>query len=325
MNTEIQPSITSIKDIRPFHARITMEPFERGYGHTLGIALRRVILSAVPGYAATEVRIEGAEHQYTTLPGVSEDVVDILLNLKGVSFKLDGMHKTDQVKIQKSGPCTVTAGDLDLPAGAHVLNPSHHLATISTDAKLNMSITVESGLGYRPAAVADRDRDRDRDVGVIRLDAAFSPVRNVAFDVESTRVGDRTDLDRLVIELKTTGIFDPEEIIRFAAGQLIQRLQFFANLDRGVSPLAAMVPSSDAKENKLFYDSIEILELTVRVTNNLKQDNIFFIGDLVGMTEDRLKRTPRLGRKSVDEIKLALARHNLELGMSVAGYDPERV
>lgn len=322
MSMDLQPNITDIKDYSPFHSKITMEPFERGYGHTLGNALRRVILSAIPGFAATEVRIKGADQPYTSLPGIAEDVVEILLNLKGVSFKIDGAPRAE-VNLNKKGPGAATAGDIDLPAGVHVLNPGQHLATLSAGTEFDMDITVDSGTGYHPATVAEHNQEKS--VGVIRLDAAYSPVRNVAFDVEKTRVGDRTDLDRLVIDLKTTGVFDPEQIIRYAAKLLIERLQSFADLDRGLMQLETIERGDKVAVTQKMYESVDTLGLNVRVTNNLKQESIHLIGDLIGMTEMQLKKTPRLGSKSVDEIKLALAQVGLMLGMNVsASYEPKR-
>ncbi|MCY4325804.1 MAG: DNA-directed RNA polymerase subunit alpha [Betaproteobacteria bacterium] len=312
MSDAVQPKISAIKDFSPNHARITLGPFERGYGHTLGNALRRVIISSLPGFAATSVRIEGAEHPYMSLEGVTEDVINILLNIKGVAFRIDGAPRAE-VALHGKGPGAVTAGDLQLPGGVHVLNPEHHIATLSKGAQLDMTITVEAGQGYRMAPIADKMAEKT--LGVINLDASFSPVHKVTFSVESTRVGDRTDLDRLVIEIKTTGVYNPEQIIRFAARKLTTQLQTFAELDRDSMPIEAR-PDSDRPDPKL-YEPIEMLELPVRETNNLKQEHIMLVGELVGKSEKDLMEMPRIGKKAIDRIKIALAEHNLTLGMNV--------
>ena len=312
MSEEVQPKIAAIKDFSPNHSRITLGPFERGYGHTLGNALRRVIISSLPGFAATSVRIEGADHPYTSLEGVTEDVLNILLNIKGVAFRIDGAPRAE-VELHGKGPGTVVAGDLKLPGGAHVLNPGHHIATLSQGAQLDMTITVEAGQGYRMASIADKSMEKT--LGVINLDASFSPVQKVAFDVESARVDDRTDLDRLVIEIKTTGVYNPEQIIRFAARKLTTQLQTFAELDRDNMPIESR-PDADRPDPKL-YEPIEILELPVRETNNLKQEHIMLVGELVAKNESDLMEMPRIGKKAIDRIKFALAEHNLALGMSV--------
>ena len=312
MSEEIQPKISEIKDFSPNHARITMGPFERGYGHTLGNALRRVIISSLPGFAATAVRIEGADHPYMSLEGVSEDVINILLNIKGVAFRIDGDVRAE-VRLRADGPGAVVAGDFELPGGVHVLNSDHHIATLSQGARLEMTITVEAGQGYRMAQVADKTEEKT--LGVINLDASFSPVHKVSFDVESTRVGDRTDLDRLVIEIKTTGVYNPEQIIRFAARKLSAQLQTFAEFDRDSMPIESR-PETDRIDPKL-YEPIDMLELPVRETNNLKQEHIMLVGELVAKSEKELMELPRIGRKAIDNIKIALAAHNLSLGMSV--------
>ncbi len=317
MSTELQAKITAIKDFSPNHTRITLEPFERGYGHTLGNALRRVILSALPGFAATAVRIEGAEHPYMSMEGVAEDVINILLNVKGIAFRIDGSERAE-VKLRREGPGAATAGDIDLPGGVHVLNPDHHIATLSEDAKLDMTITVEVGQGYRPAPVADKTIEKTH--GVIALDASFSPVRTVTFDVDSTRVGDRTDLDRLVIEMKTSGVYNPEQIIRFAARKLTAQLETFSELDRDSMPIEARPYGESEQADPKLYEPIDMLELPVRETNNLKQEHIFLVGELVAKTEKDLMGLPRIGKKAIDRVKIALAQHNLELGMHVGEF-----
>ena len=316
----ITPKIEEIKDYSLYHQRISLGPFERGFGYTLGNALRRVLLSSVPGFAATEVKIDGVEHQYSTISGVAEDVIEILLNLKGVVFRVETTD-TVECSIDVAGPGNITAGDIKLPGQATVLNPDHHIASLADDGKLKMTIQVEGGRGYRPASAVDQ---KDKSFGTILLDASFSPVRNVAIHVEGARVSSRTDLDRLIIDLKTNGVHSPEEIIRFAARQLIEQLQTFAELDESQMRLDAIGTQREETADQRFYEPLDVLELNVRYINNLKQENIFYVGELVKMTEAELMRTPRLGRKSVDEIKLVLAQNNLELGMDIGEFEPDK-
>lgn len=316
---QTQPKIEDIKDFSPFHQRITLGPFERGYGHTLGNALRRVLLSSIPGFAPTEVSIEGIEHQYSTIHGVAEDVIEILLNLKGVAFRIDGSDRAT-ADIDIDGPRTVTAGDIKLPGQVSVMNPGHHIATLAQGAKLKMQIQIEGGKGYRPATSAERSK---KAYGAIQLDASFSPVLNVAIDVVDARVESRTDLDSLVIDLKTNGIHDPEQMIRHAASLLIGQLEVLAQLDSAASDIAHIGTRAQEVTQSHFYDVIDTLELNVRYVNNLKIERVFYIGELVRMSEAELMKLPRLGRKSVDEIKLALANVGLELGMDVGNFDPD--
>lgn len=316
---EIKPKIEEIKDHSPFHQTITLGPFERGYGHTLGNSLRRVLLSGMPGFAATEVEIEGVDHPYTTLPGVAEDVIDMLLNLKEVAFKLEASNAIT-AEIDVKGPGEVTAANIKVPGQATVINKDHHIARLADDAHLKMKIKVEGGRGYLPAA----DTSRNKRPSVILLDAAFSPIRNVGIEVEEARVGSRTDLDRLVIDLKTNGVFSPDDLIRYAASILIEQLNTFADLDRSAISLDKIGRRDRVADNPQIYEPIDSLNVGVRVVNNLKQESIFLIGDLVNKSEDELKKTPRLGKKSIDEIKIALAELDLQLGMSLDDYDPSK-
>lgn len=316
----ILPKIEEIKDFSLYHQRIALGPFERGYGYTLGNALRRVLLSSVPGFAATEVKIDGVEHQYSTISGVAEDVIEILLNIKDVAFRVEGPAKVE-VTLDAKGKGNVSAGDLKLPGQVTVLNPDHHIASLAGDGKLKMQITVEGGRGYRPASAVDQ---KQKAFGTILLDASFSPVRNVAIQVEGARVSSRTDLDRLIIDLKTNGVHTPEEMIRFAARQLIDQLQMFAELDESQLRLDAIGSPKQEVADQRFYEPLDVLDLNVRYVNNLKQENIFYVGELVKMTEKELLKTPRLGRKSVDEIKLVLAQNNLELGMEIGEFEPDK-
>ncbi len=310
IETAINPRIIDIKDYSPFHQRITLGPFERGYGHTIGNAIRRVLLTAVPGFAPTSVRIEGVEHQYSSIPGVSEDVIELLLNIKGVAFRIEGSD-TATVELHKSSSGNATAADFTLPGNVSVINPDHHIATLANDATLELSVVIQGGRGYQ---LADNTA-KDRVFGTLLLDAAFSPVRNVAIDIESTRVDNRTDLDQLTIDLKTNGIHNPEEMVRFAAQVLIDQLSLFTNLAEGVATLQRIGTRKQNVENPLLNEPLDVLNANVRVLNHLKQENIHLISDLVNKTEKELLATPRLGRKSVDEIKIALAECGLELGM----------
>ncbi len=317
----IRPQIEEIRDYSPFHQRITIGPFERGYGHTLGNALRRVLLSGVPGFAPTEVKIEGVEHQYSTITGVSEDVIEILLNLKGVAFRVEGGDRAD-VSIDKKGPGAVTAADIKLPGQVTVINPDHHIATLSSGSALKMKVVVEGGRGYRPASTLSAQGDKA--FGTILLDASFSPVRNVAVEVEGARVESRTDLDRVVIDLKTNGIHNPEDMIRFAGRLLVDQLSVFADFDRESSGIDQIGTRVQEEASSRFYETIDVLGLSVRLANNLKQENIYFIGDLVVKSEKELLKTPRLGKKSVDEVKIALAEMDLTLDMNIGRFDADR-
>jgi DNA-directed RNA polymerase subunit alpha len=294
-----------------------MEPFERGYGHTLGNALRRILLSSMVGYAPTEVTISGVVHEYSTIEGVQEDVVDILLNLKGIAFKMHGKSEV-VLKVSKSGEGVVTAGDIEVGHDIEVLNPSHVIAHLTKGGKLDMEIKVESGRGYQPASVRKVSEDT-RTVGSILLDASFSPVRRVAYSVESARVEQRTDLDRLVIDIETNGVVEPEEAVRTAARILVKQLSVFADLEG--TPAESELPRSP-QVDPLLLRPVDDLELTVRSANCLKAENIYFIGDLIQRSESELLRTPNLGRKSLNEIKDVLATRSLSLGMRLENWPP---
>jgi DNA-directed RNA polymerase subunit alpha len=293
-----------------------MEPFERGYGHTLGNALRRILLSSMPGYAPTEVSIDGVLHEYSTVDGVQEDVVDILLNLKGVVFKL---HNRDVVnlKLAKQGEGAVRAGDIELPHDVDVINPEHVIAHLSPGGKLSLEIKVEKGRGYVPGNV--RNLDDSKTIGKLVLDASFSPIRRVAYTVEAARVEQRTDLDKLIVDIETNGVVEPEEAIRFAARVLMEQLSVFADLE-GTAPTAE--PSRPAQVDPVLLRPVDDLELTVRSANCLKAENIYYIGDLIQRTENELLKTPNLGRKSLNEIKEVLAARGLTLGMKLENWPP---
>jgi DNA-directed RNA polymerase subunit alpha len=313
----LKPRIIDVQNISPFHAKLTMEPFERGYGHTLGNALRRTLLSSMPGYAATEVKIAGVLHEYSTIDGVQEDVVDILLNLKGMVFR---MHNRDEatLNLKKSGEGLVTAGDIEPMHDVEIINPDHVIAHLAPGGKLDMQIKIEQGRGYI-AATTRKTADEGRSVGSIMLDASFSPVRRVSYAVESARVEQRTDLDKLVMDIETNGAIEPEEAVRYAARILVEQLSVFADL-KGMAP--QMEERKATQIDPILLRPVDDLELTVRSANCLKAENIYYIGDLIQRTETELLKTPNLGRKSLNEIKEVLASRGLTLGMKLENWPP---
>jgi DNA-directed RNA polymerase subunit alpha len=313
----LKPRIIDVQNISPFHAKLTMEPFERGYGHTLGNALRRTLLSSMPGYSATEVKIAGVLHEYSTIDGVQEDVVDILLNLKGMVFR---MHNRDEatLNLKKSGEGLVTAGDIEPMHDVEIINPDHVIAHLAPGGKLDMQIKIEQGRGYI-AATTRKTADEGRSVGSIMLDASFSPVRRVSYAVESARVEQRTDLDKLVMDIETNGAIEPEEAVRYAARVLVEQLSVFADL-KGMAP--QMEERKATQIDPILLRPVDDLELTVRSANCLKAENIYYIGDLIQRTETELLKTPNLGRKSLNEIKEVLASRGLTLGMKLENWPP---
>ncbi|MCO5101947.1 MAG: DNA-directed RNA polymerase subunit alpha [Burkholderiaceae bacterium] len=318
----LKPRIVEVEQLGASHARVVMEPFERGYGHTLGNALRRVLLSSMVGYAPTEVQITGVVHEYSAIDGVREDVVDLLLNLKGVTFRL---HNRDEVylTLRKDTPGPVTAADIDVPHDVEVINPDHVIATLTQGGKLDMSIKVERGRGYLPGTM--RNLNETKTIGKIVLDASFSPVRRVSYQVESARVEQRTDLDRLVVDVETNGVIAPEEAVRQSARILVEQLSVFASLEGGVEPMAEPPVLGGVRGpqiDPLLLRPVDDLELTVRSANCLKAENIYYIGDLIQRTENELLKTPNLGRKSLNEIKEVLASRGLTLGMKLENWPP---
>lgn len=323
----LKPRIVEVEQLGPSHARVVMEPFERGYGHTLGNALRRVLLSSMVGYAPTEVQISGVVHEYSTVDGVREDVVDLLLNLKGIVFKL---HNRDDVflTLRKDTPGPVTAADIDLPHDVELVNAEHVIANLTQGGKLDLQIKVEKGRGYVPGTL--RNLSDSKTIGRIVLDASYSPVRRVSYAVESARVENRTDLDKLLIDVETNGVIAPEEAVRQAARILVEQLSVFAALEGaeptidvlspGVMPIGAggARPSIDP----ILLRPVDDLELTVRSANCLKAENIYYVGDLIQRTENELLKTPNLGRKSLNEIKEVLASRGLTLGMRLENWPP---
>ena len=306
-------------------AKVTLEPFERGYGHTLGNALRRVLLSSMVGHAPTEVTIAGVLHEYSTIDGVQEDVVHIMLNLKGVVFKL---HNRDEVTmvLRKEGEGAVTAGDIQTPHDDEIINPDHVIAHLAQGGKLDMQIKVEKGRGYVPGNLRRYGDEPSKSIGRIVLDASFSPVDRVSYAVENARVEQRTDLDKLVMEIQTNGAITPEEAIRASAKILVEQLAIFAQLEQNGQDLFNIPASRPAPNfDPILLRPVDELELTVRSANCLKAENIYYIGDLIQRTETELLKTPNLGRKSLNEIKEVLASRGLTLGARLENWPPQNL
>ncbi|EKE01916.1 MAG: hypothetical protein ACD_21C00025G0027 [uncultured bacterium] len=315
----LTPRVIQVKKISPTRAEIVLEPFERGFGHTLGNALRRILLSSMEGASVVAVQIDNVLHEYSTIEGVREDVVDIILNLKGVYFKMYGRREV-VLELRKDTPGPVTAADIKLEHDVEIVNPEQVIANISRDGKLSMRITVALGLGYQPAVTRIQETEgKGNTVGKLLVDASFSPVLRVAYHVENARVEKRTDLDKLVIDLETNGTLDPEEAIRASATILQHQLEAFVELRKPEEPKEE---EKNDEMNPLLMRAVDDLELTVRSANCLKGENIFFIGDLVQRDENSLLRTPNLGKKSLNEIKTVLATRGLSLGMKIEGWPP---
>ena len=319
----LKPKAINVEQLGPNRAKVALEPFERGYGHTLGNAIRRVLLSSMVGYAATEVTIAGVLHEYSSIDGVQEDVVNILLNLKGVVFKL---HNRDEVtlSLRKDGEGVVTARDIQTPHDVEIVNSDHVIANLSAGGKLDMQIKVEKGRGYVPGNLRRYADESTKSIGRIVLDASFSPVKRVSYTVESARVEQRTDLDKLVVEIETNGAITAEDAVRASAKILVEQLAVFAQLEGG--ELAAFDapagPRGNATFDPILLRPVDELELTVRSANCLKAENIYYIGDLIQRTENELLKTPNLGRKSLNEIKEVLASRGLTLGMKLENWPP---
>ena len=320
----LKPKAISVEQLGYNRAKVVLEPFERGYGHTLGNAIRRILLSSMVGYAATEVTIAGVLHEYSSIDGVQEDVVNILLNLKGVVFKL---HNRDEVtlSLRKDGDGVVTARDIQTPHDVEIVNPDHVIAHLSQGGKLDMQIKVEKGRGYVPGSMRRHADETTKSIGRIVLDASFSPVRRVSYTVESARVEQRTDLDKLVVEIETNGAIAAEDAVRSSAKILVEQLASFAQLDSPENPFPAAggtTRTTGATFDPILLRPVDELELTVRSANCLKAENIYYIGDLIQRTENELLKTPNLGRKSLNEIKEVLASRGLTLGMKLENWPP---
>jgi DNA-directed RNA polymerase subunit alpha len=318
----LKPRSIEVEKLGPNHARVTLEPLERGFGHTLGNALRRILLSAIPGAAITEAQIEGVVHEYSAIEGVQEDVIDILLNLKNVAIRMNS-RESATLKLQKSGNGIVTAGDIQLDHDVEIINPELPIAHL-TGGKLSITLKIARGRGYQPAAArAIVGEDDSTAIGVLRLDASYSPVRRVSYSVERARVEQRTDLDKLILDVDTNGGIEPGEAVRLAARIMREQLAVFVDLDAEEETVSSSVSRKEL--NPILFRLIDDLELGVRSTNCLKAENIYYIGDLVQRTENELMKTPNLGKKSLNEIKEALKAHDLELGMKLDNWSSPKV
>lgn len=321
INDMLIPSVIKVQSEQKNHFRIVLEPLERGFGDTLGTALRRILLSSMPGCAVTEVSIDGVLHEYSTIEGVKEDVIDILLNLKGLALKMaKGEEAT--LTINKTGPCEVKASDIQLTHDVELINPDMHIATLNQVGKLSMTIKVKKGIGFyyhENQMVDEEDEPTTVSVGVLKVDNSYSPVIRVSYTVENARVENRTDLDKLMIDLQTNGTLDPEEAIRLSATILQRQLSTFVDLKYEESRSSRR---SQAQFDPILLRPVDDLELTVRSANCLKAENIYYIGDLVQKPESELLKTPNLGKKSLTEIKDVLAVHSLSLGMKIENWPP---
>ncbi|MDO8271247.1 MAG: DNA-directed RNA polymerase subunit alpha [Gammaproteobacteria bacterium] len=312
------PQLIKVEEYDKYHSKVVLEPLERGFGHTLGNALRRILLSSMPGCAIEEVEIDGVVHEYSTIEGVQEDVIEILLNLKGVAVILNGQDEA-VITLSAKGAGVVTAGSITVGHDVEIVNPDHVIANLNDSGELNMRMTVRKGRGYAPADTRVSNDDETRAVGRLFLDASYTPVTTVAYSVESTRVEQRTDLDKLIIDLRTNGTIDPEEAIRRAATILQHQLAVFVDLQSQV----ASVPDEPEDEiDPILLRPVDDLELTVRSANCLKAEDIYYIGDLIQRTEVELLKTPNLGKKSLTEIKDVLATRGLSLGLRLENWPP---
>ncbi|HUA11853.1 MAG TPA: DNA-directed RNA polymerase subunit alpha [Solirubrobacteraceae bacterium] len=315
------PRITS-ESVEQNRGTFTIEPLDRGFGYTFGNSLRRVLLSSLAGAAVTSVRIEGVAHEFSTVPGVKEDVTDIVLNLKGIVCRMHSDASEVEAPLVVTGPGTITAKDIDLPAGVEILNPNLHIATLEKKTKLELYMTIGRGRGYRPA---EENKTADQPIGVIPIDSIFSPVRRVAYNVEQARVGQKTDFDKLTLDIETDGSIDPQAALREAAELLISQLAIFTDADRieelraapggqlDANGIAAVPGAAPALQSEEWGILIEELELGVRSYNCLKRAGIQTVGDLLSKSEAELNAIPNFGQKSIDEVVDTLAARGLSL------------
>ncbi|MCT2531402.1 DNA-directed RNA polymerase subunit alpha [SAR92 clade bacterium H921] len=313
----LTPRNIDVTSYNPTHAKVVLEPLERGFGHTLGNALRRILLSSMNGCAIVEAEIDGVEHEYSAIEGVQEDVMEILLNLKGVAVVMEGRDET-QVTLSATGPGPVTAADIQVDSHVEIINPDHVIANLSDKTSLNMQLRIVRGRGYQPSD-ARANEDENSTIGRLQFDASFSPIYKVSYSVENARVENRTDLDKLVLELETNGTIDPEEAIRRAATILQQQMAVFVDLQ---GETTAEPEEKEEEIDPILLRPVDDLELTVRSANCLKAESIYYIGDLIQRTEVELLKTPNLGKKSLTEIKDVLASRGLSLGMRLENWPP---
>ncbi len=316
----LTPKIVDIKAISPTRSEIALEPLERGFGHTLGNALRRILLSSMLGAAITECEIEGVQKEYTAVPGMYEDVIDLLLNLKGIALALHDADET-YITLDKSQAGPVTAGDLIIPHNVEIFNPDYVIANLTDTGTLKMRLKVETGRGYQPVSVRENVNESTQRIGNFKLDASFSPVKTVSYKVETARVEQRTDLDRLVISLETNGSLDPEKAIRAAATILHEQLEVFVDL-KSKPDVVEIQQEPTFEIDPILLRSVDDLELTVRSANCLKAESLYYIGELIQRSEVELLKTPNLGKKSLTEIKDVLAQHGLSLGTKLENWPP---
>ena len=306
----------------PFYGKFTAEPLERGFGITIGNSLRRILLSSLQGAAIASVKIDGVLHEFSTMPGVKEDVTEIILNLKEVRLRLH-TEGPKTIRVKTEGPRELKAGDIITGDSVEILNPEHHIATLSKDSKLSIELVVKAGRGYVPA---ERNKEETQPIGTIPIDAIFSPIKKVNYTVTNARVGQRTDYDKLILEVWTDGSLNPEEAVAYAAKILKDQLSFFITFDEQVEEVAISdVPTKEnEKLNENLFRSVDELELSVRSANCLKHANIKLIGDLVQKTEAEILATKNFGRKSLNEIKEILSEMGLSLGMKLENWPPKK-
>jgi DNA-directed RNA polymerase subunit alpha len=320
VNEFLTPRHINVTENSRTHAKVVLEPLERGFGHTLGNALRRVLLSSMPGCAVIEAEIDGVLHEYSALEGVQEDVIEILLNLKNVAVIMHDKTKDHAIlSLNKKGPCQVTAGDITLDHEIEIANPEYVIANVTGDVNFDVRLTIARGRGYQPADMTQSEEDETKTIGRLQLDASYSPVRRLSYSVESARVEQRTNLDKLVLDLETDGTIDPEEAIRRAATILQHQLAVFVDLE------GESLSEPEEKEEEIdpiLLRPVDDLELTVRSANCLKAENLYYIGDLIQRTEVELLKTPNLGKKSLTEIKDVLASKGLSMGMRLENWPP---
>ena len=317
----LTPKEILVEEVDSNNSKIVLEPLERGFGHTLGNALRRIILSSIPGAAVYEAKINGVLHEFGSIDGVKEDVINILLNLKGLSVRLSDQEEVE-ISVNKSGSGDIKGSDFELPAGVEIVNPDHVVATLADKGSLEMTAKVTKGRGYVPVDIIALAESEDTEVGSLKIDASYSPIKKVSYSVENARVENRTDLDKLILEVETNGTIDPEEIVRLAATILQRQLMAFAELGfETEEPEEDEIPPVDP----IMLRPVDELELTVRSANCLKVEKIHYIGDLVTRKESDLLRTPNLGRKSLNEIKEVLAARGVSLGLELENWPPSNV
>ncbi|MAP24302.1 MAG: DNA-directed RNA polymerase subunit alpha [Rickettsiales bacterium] len=318
--TLTKPDSYKVEEISPFKKSVTIKPLERGFGHTLGNSLRRILLSSIRGAAATAIKIDGVMHEFTSIPGVLEDVTDIILNVKGINF-VSHAETSKQVTVSAKGPCVVTAGMISATSEISVANPDHVICNLDKDADFSMTLTVDSGKGYVPAS---ENKSEEMPLGTIAIDSLYSPVKMVVYKVDNTRVGQATNFDKLVLTVETNGTIDPEDAVALAARIMQEQLAPFINFEEP-KDVKEQVEEEEETVPRALLKKVSELELSVRAANCLKNDNIVYIGDLVLRTEPEMLKTPNFGRKSLNEIKAVLQEMGLSLGMDVPNWPPENI